>query len=226
MIIGYVGMFGYGKTLWMVHDTMKEMMKGRRVISNTPISFDSQGKHYEAEYIENRNQFMAKLISEEDCIFVIDEAGLFLPNNYWDKMPFELTAKLMQSRKYRCDFFYTVQRFGHATIKLRDLTNILVKCFKRRFLGFFDILYYAVEFDPELAELKLPFSSPLAKDYIISTKALYPSNYRRVYPAYDTMFKVVGSLLAPETQSVDLKVDPTAFVERKASLIEFDSKGD
>jgi len=129
-------MFGYGKTLWLVHDVMQEMKKGRRVISNTPIRFDFNGKHYEAEYVEKRDQFMKKLVTEENVIFVIDEAGLFLPNNYWDKMPFELTAKLMQSRKYQCDFYYTVQRFGHATIKLRDLTNILVNASNVDFLVF------------------------------------------------------------------------------------------
>jgi len=214
MIKGYTGMFGYGKTLWATYEIMQEMRKGRRVITNTPIKFKAEGKTFEAEYSEDRNDFMRKLVSEEDCLFFIDEAGIFLPNNYWDRMPFELTAKLMQSRKYKCDFYYTVQRFGHATIKLRDLTNILVKCFRRRFLGFFSILFYAVEFDPELAELKIPFSSPLAKDYIISTKALYPSNYRIVYKAYDTYFKVVDSLLAGE------------YKTRPASVFEFNSKVD
>lgn len=205
MIKGYVGMFGYGKTLWLVHDVMQEMKKGRRVIANTPIKFKYKGKTFEAEYISSRQEFMEKLISEDTCIFVIDEAGIFLPNNYWDKMPFELTAKLMQSRKYDTDFFYTVQRFGHSTIKLRDLTNVVVKCFRRRFLGFFQIVFYAVELDPEMMEAKIPFSSPLAKDYILSTKRLYPSNYKKVYPAYDTKFKVVESLLAGEYKAKEVK---------------------
>jgi len=209
MIKGYIGMFGYGKTLWMVHDVMEEMKKGRTVISNTPIRFHYKGQLLEAEYIQDRHEYMQALIERDQCIFVLDEAGIYLPNNYWDKMPFSLTAKLMQSRKYGTDFFYTVQRFGHTTIKLRDLTNVVVRCFRRRFLGFFQVVYYAIELDPELLEQKVSINSPLAKDYILGVNKLYPAVYKNVYPAYDTMFKVVESLFVE-----DYKVTPVNPIEK------------
>jgi len=196
MIKGYTGMFGYGKTLWLVHDVMEEMKKGRRVISNTPIEFKHKKDILKAQYISDRHLFAQYLKTESNCLFVIDEAGIFLPNNYWEKMPFELTAKLMQSRKYDTDFYYTVQRFGHTVIKLRDLTNILVKCVRKKsFLSFLNTVFYAYEFDPEIADAKIPFSSPLAKDYLLRTRKMYPTKYKKVFPAYDTMFKVVESVL-------------------------------
>lgn len=213
MIKGYTGMFGFGKTLWMVNDVMEQMKKGRRVISNTPISFKDKKQEYKALYVADRHEYMQRLISESNCIFVLDEAGIYLPNNYWDKMPFDLTAKLMQSRKYDTDFYYTVQRFGHTTIKLRDLTNTLTKCFRRRFFGFGQIIFYAVEFDPEMVDNKIAFSSPLAKDYIINTRKLYPSKYKKVFPAYDTKFKVVESLFVE-----DYKVKEVNNLEEKFVL--------
>jgi len=212
MIKGYTGMFGYGKTLWLVHDVMEEMKKGRRVISNTPIRFKYKKQEMQAQYVADRHEYMQYLITESNCIFVIDEAGIFLPNNYWEKMPFDLTAKLMQSRKYDTDFFYTVQRFGHTTIKLRDLTNVLVRCFRRKFFGFFSVVYYAVEFDPEIAEARIPYNSPLAKDYVLGVKKMYPSNYKKVFPAYDTKFKVVESLLNDEYKQKPVNNIERAFV--------------
>jgi hypothetical protein len=194
MIKGYTGMFGYGKTLWLVADVIDEMKKGRRVISNTPIRFKHKGQILEAQYVANRQEYMQYLITESNCIFVLDEAGIYLPNNYWDKMPFDLTAKLMQSRKYETDFYYTVQRFGHTTIKLRDLTNIIVKCYRKRFLGFGQIVFYAVDCDPEMVENKISINSPLAKEYILKVNKMYPSKYKKVFPTYDTKFKVVESL--------------------------------
>lgn len=198
MIRGYIGMFGYGKTMYMVNDLMEEMKRGRRVISNTPIRFKENGKDYEAQYIADRTEYMQRLVTDSDCIFAMDEAGIFLPNNYWEKMPFSLTAKLMQSRKYNTDFYYTVQRFGHTTIKLRDLTNILVKCHKTKFLGFFNIVFHAVEYDPEIADARVPYSSPLAKEFVLRRRHLYPSKYKKVFKAYDTFFKVTESLFVED----------------------------
>src|SRR4030065_1207807 len=152
MIKAYVGDFGSGKTLNMVHDLILAMYRGRKVISNTPIRgyydpFAKKKKFIEAEFIAKGDDFLNALAYRENCIFAIDEAAVYLPNIYWHRLPPELIVKFAQNRKYRTDFYYTTQGFGMAVKRLREITHRVNLCHQSRF--FFWRTYTARLFRPE-----------------------------------------------------------------------------
>lgn len=191
MIRAYVGDFGSGKTLNMVWDAMNSMYRGRHVISNTPIDgyLDPPFKRLhriKAEFIPKGDDFQKALAYRENCLFLIDEAAVFLPNNYWNKLPPELLVKFHQHRKYHCDFWYTTQGFGHALKRLRDLTHLVIQCRPLWFLT--SKLFRSKRFNPayfhgEPTEKKY-------KRYFWGSRILYPSEIKRIFRVYDTEYVV------------------------------------
>ena len=136
MIRGYLGQFGSGKTLNMVWDLIQAMARGRKVISNTPIEllydpFLGKKRYLKAEFIAEGDRFQWALEHRENCILAIDEAAVYLPSTYWSKLPPALIVKFAQQRKYRTDFYYTSQVYGHAIKRLRDLTHVVYLCRRR-----------------------------------------------------------------------------------------------
>jgi len=224
MIRGYVGDFGSGKTLSMVWDLMVAMYNGRHVISNTPIEcmfdpFLKRKKYIKAEFIYEGDKFQWALEHRENCILAIDEAAVYLPNMYWNKLPPGLIVKWSQQRKYRTDFWYTSQVYGHSVKRLRDLTHIVYKCRRR-------VLFPAIPMpwtvrrvtkgtDPHTYHIhpKIPAviifrndkfgpsfftGEPTQKKYERyhwGTRILWPSQVRRVFRAFDTMFVIDTSAM-------------------------------
>jgi hypothetical protein len=191
MIRAYVGDFGSGKTLNMVWDLMQAMYKGRKVISNTPIKllfapFGKKPHKIEAEFVPKGDDFLKAIAYRENCIMAIDEAAVYLPNIYWSKLPPELIVKFAQNRKYRTDFWYTTQGFGMAVKRLRELTHRVNLCWQRRFFGI--PIFVSKKFKPEFFK-----GEPTEKKYnryYLGQRTLYPSEYRRVFKAYDTNYVV------------------------------------
>lgn len=214
MIKAYVGDFGSGKTLNMVWDLMQKIKEGRKVISNTPIKFYEENwitkrrKYYSAEFIPEGDKFQWALAHRENCICAIDEAAVYLPNIYWNKLPPEFIVKFAQNRKYRTDFWYTTQGFGHAVKRLRELTHLVLLCHSMRFFWIPDIrikiwkwkyykrtwkMFVARKFNPAFF-----YGQPSQKKwerYYKGKRILYPSQVKRVYKAYDTMFVVDTSAM-------------------------------
>jgi len=194
MIKAYIGLPGTGKTFNMVFDLMKLMVDGNRVISNTPINFKVKGKEYSSEYVGSRKEFERKIIYEENCVLAVDEASIFFPSYFWDKLPGEYIMKFAQTRKYKTDIYYTTQRFSHTMRRLRDLTNIVTKCSNASFplLG---RIFVSTDYDPEFFEQRIIASPAVEKKYILSTRRIYPSSARRVYSAFNTLHRVEASAL-------------------------------
>jgi len=113
MIRSYVGLLGYGKTLFLVRSCIKALLEGRRVISNTPIKFTHNNKVYEAEFLPDGKMFQARMIFDSKCVFAIDEAAIVFPAYFWNNIPVDFLMKFAQARKYECDFYYTTQGFTH-----------------------------------------------------------------------------------------------------------------
>jgi len=197
MIKGYVGLLGKGKTLNMVYDLMNLMRKGRRVISNTPIEFKEKGKIYKAEFVGNGKAFTESIITSWNCTIAIDEASVFLPSNFWHKLPPEYIMKFAQSRKYGCDFYYTTQGIGHTIKRLRDLTNMIAKCTRHRYLylPFTPFVYNAEFYDPMFFATRIT-TRKNSRRFVIFSRTLYPSEYKRVFQAYSTKFVVANSAVA------------------------------
>lgn len=195
MIRAYIGLLGQGKTLNATYDIMELLRKGARVISNTPIQFEEKGNTFYAEYVNNGKEFQRKLKTEENCVFFIDEASIFFPSFFWDKLDGTYIMRFAQARKYRTDIFYTSQGYNHTIKRLRDLTNEVVKCTARKLPILSIPLYVATTYDPEFFAQRIISSPTVEQRYIIRSRILYPSEYRRVYRAYNTMQRVESSAL-------------------------------
>jgi len=204
MIKGYIGLLGMGKTLNMVYDLMEILKQGRRVISNTPIDFVWKKSEYHAEFVNNGNEFQDKLLHEENCVFAIDEASIFFPNYFWNKLSGEYIMKFAQARKYRTDIYYTSQGYNHTIKRIRDLTNIVTKCTTIN-LPFLRIpIFRAIDYDPEFFAQRIISTPAVEKRYILRTRTLYPSKYRPVFKAYQTMHRVQASALTSISPNEDL----------------------
>jgi hypothetical protein len=214
MIKAYVGDFGSGKTLSMVWDLMQRMKDGRKVVTNTPIKFyhkglfDKKGKYYEAKFIPDGEEFLWSISHSEDCIIAIDEAAVYLPNMYWNKLPPALIVKFAQNRKYSTDIWYTTQGFGQAVKRLRELTHFVMLCHSERVLWIPDIRFklFGKKFYKRMWKLFvnrkfLPgffHGEPTPKKwdrYYKGSRILYPSQVKRVFRAYDTLYVVDTSAM-------------------------------
>lgn len=208
MIRGYLGEFGSGKTLSAVWDLMQYMYRGRKVVSNTPIElhydpFLKKKKYIKAIFIQEGDKFQYYLEHYENCIFFIDEASVYLPSTYWNKLPPGLIVKFAQQRKYRTDFFYTTQIYGHSVKRLRDLTHIIYLCRRRTLFPRIHLpwkkngrwatagplqIFINKKFNP--AYMHGEQSQKKYERYYYGTRTLYPSQVKRVFRAYNTNYVV------------------------------------
>lgn len=192
MIRAYIGLLGMGKTLSMVNDGVELMEKGKRVISNFPIKWKYKGKEIESISLTGKD-FENSFMLESDALFLIDEASIVLPNYYWNKLPGEFLLKFAQSRKYGLDIFFTSQGYNHTVKRLRDITNEVVRCEKRKVFG--GDVFVNITYNPEYFEQRIISSLDVEKRYILKRKFIFGGKIRKLYKAYDTMFKVKSSAL-------------------------------
>lgn len=217
MIRGYLGEFGSGKTLNMVWDLIQAMYHGRHVISNTPIKilYDpilGKKRWLTAEFIPDGERFQWALEHRENCILAIDEAAVYLPSSYWNKMPAGLIVKFAQQRKYRTDFYYTSQVYGHSVKRLRDLTHVVYICRKKILFPSIPLPFFKTKKAPDghkykkwsrIRALQLFIARKYNPAYMhgeqtykkhqrffYGARTLYPSQVKRVFRAYDTNYVV------------------------------------
>ena len=200
MIRGYVGLLGEGKTLSMVKDTIPYLRKHKKVLSNLPIKIpdpQQKGEYLTSIYLPTR-QLLKAFREEYNALFVIDEASIVFPAQYWNKLDPDFIIKFAQARKYGLDLFYTTQRYGHAIKRLRDLTNEIVICKKEVFFNmtFFKNWIMNPEYFDNLMRTEWWF-----KDNIINSRHILPKEAKELYKAYDTMFMVQGSELMETVDS-------------------------
>lgn len=196
MIKAYIGRVGSGKTLNMVYDLANAMYRGRRVITNTPIEclFDPPFRvphKLKAEFIPKGKDFLHALAYAQNCIIAVDEASIFLPSQFWNKLPPELLIKFAENRKFNCDIYYTTQGFGHTVKRLRDLTQIVHSC--RGWWFGWKKLFMVRTFLPEFF-FGMPTENKY-KAYHLGNRILWPSPLKRAFKAYDTHYVVDTSAM-------------------------------
>jgi hypothetical protein len=220
MTEAFVGDIGSGKTLNMVKKLIEIMKTGRKVITNTPISFDYKGKTFKSITIFNSDDFLKVFINSRYVTIGLDEAGIFFPATFWNKVSGEIIYKLAQTRHMGVDLLYTVQGFSHTIKRLRDLTHYVVSCKRRKFwlpfphIGRYKdydnkkddflthryptlkrpVYYAATMFRPDFFRHSI-LDKKKIRQFIITNWNIYPSEARRLFVNYNTTFLVQGSAL-------------------------------
>lgn len=219
MIRAYIGLLGEGKTLSMVNDAVHRMEKKKKVVSNFPIKWKKWGKKYESVYLAGK-EFENAFLKETDCLFCIDEASIVLPNYYWNRLPGEFLIKFAQSRKYGLDIFYTSQGYSHAVKRLRDLTNEVVKCEKKKLMGM--TIFTNIVYNPDFFEQRIITSLEIEKKYIIRRKVIDPFLTKHLFKAFDTMYKVnYSSLVEVNEERLIKEVEKDDFQELKGTIEDY-----
>lgn len=214
MIKAYIGRVGSGKTLNMIYDLVKSMYHGRRVISNTPINTlyappFCKPRWCKSTFVRRGEDFLHALEYEQNCTIAMDEAAIFFPAQYWNKLPAEVLIKLAENRKFHCDIWYTTQGYAHTVKRLRDMTQLVHSCRKHWFLGW--TTFQMKTFLPEFF-YGMPTENKY-KAYYLGQRVLWPSLRRRAYKAYDTnyiidfsaMMKIKEKFQQPTWDGVDRK---------------------
>ena len=199
MIRAYVGLMGEGKTLSMVNDALARVRQGQQVFSNVPFfnikwsgferkkGFPFVKKKYKLDklqpHIVNTKDLEELIISQDNALFCIDEANIVFPSYYWKKLSPEYLIRFCQTRKVRVDLFYTSQGFTHTVIRLRELTNEVIKCEHRWFFGrqfFINTAYDPEKFDRDFST---EFQEKRAR---IWQKRIYWSRAKYLFECFDT----------------------------------------
>jgi hypothetical protein len=193
MIRAYVGLLGEGKTISMINDAIYHLERGRKIITNVDFMWKKGGKVFRPDFRTARD-FERALFTEDNCIFLIDEASIFFPSYFWNKLSMDYIIKFAQARKYGLDIYYTSQGYNHTIKRLRDLTNVVVKC-KRSHIGKFDLWIKNTWYDPEFFDIKI-FNDEIEKKYILYSRRILRGRLHKLFKSYDTMYKIeMGSTI-------------------------------
>lgn len=111
MIEAYTGLPGEGKTYSMVKAAYKEFKNGKKIYANFKTTFAIQYKELDEIY------------EAKNAIVLIDEAGIYLPAQAWNKIPFEFMREIRQHRKNGLDMWYTAQDMQDVATALRRVTQ-------------------------------------------------------------------------------------------------------
>jgi len=218
----YEGELGAGKTLNMAYDAMEMLRWKIRIISNTPIAFCSKkkmwtkdhqymygcpfkGVHYKAEYYPDPDKFFKAVLCFNNGIILVDDA-LKLFSKDFSTMQKHTFFKIIDSRKERITFWYTVQSFMLCQKILRVVTHEVHQCFKYhafpilrklpiyhdgKFQWIDDIVYTERVVHPTYVTRRLSMSKRGSGHmYLKYYRKLYPRQYVPVYWSYETELRV------------------------------------
>lgn len=108
----FVGLPGAGKTYNMSRLAIKQMRK-RPVYANYPLE--------SAIYFKE----ITEILDVKEGLILIDEAGIYLDANAWNKIPFEFKRLMRQHRKRGLDLWYTAQDVKDVVTYLRRVTQFV-----------------------------------------------------------------------------------------------------
>lgn len=124
MITAIIGSQGSGKSLWLAKILLSEIKDGKRVVTNMKLNINAP-----YEYVRSLEDF--KNAHYQDCVIGIDEANLWGLDCRTSNKNIHMTTEIIQQvRKMGNFLFYTVQEFSKVDKRLRDATDIYMKCKK------------------------------------------------------------------------------------------------
>lgn len=172
MIIGFIGSMGSGKTLTMVKYAFTYHKSGYKVYSNIKLRFpyDEYSLQGLLDLTENNKDL-------KKSVLLLDEAHIFIDSrNSVSKKNKIISYFLLQTRKKGCHLFYTTQRFHQIDKRLRDNTDILIKCYTKT--------------TKKGEKYTLNIINTFKDDCLVTKKYLYES--KKYYKLYDTYEVVRG----------------------------------
>jgi zona occludens toxin (predicted ATPase) len=111
MIEAFTGLPGQGKTYTMVKRAYQLHKRGKKVYANFSTTF--------ATYFKE----LYEIYDVKDALILIDEAGIYLPAQAWQKIPFEFMRAIRQHRHNGLDMWYTAQDMQDVSTALRRVTQ-------------------------------------------------------------------------------------------------------
>lgn len=138
IVAAFTGGRGSGKTLSMSVEGAIQLISGRKVISNYPLSVkyrgdDGQVKGYQSMplKVEDMLTFDEEL---QDAFILMDEANLWTDSRRSQSLPNKLITRLLTLiRKRQLSIMVTTQSFSWLDVRLRFQVDLLVECFDMSF---------------------------------------------------------------------------------------------
>ncbi len=111
-----VGDRGSGKTNFLAAVLHREHLRGKKIISNFKLNFPHTYMPF--------SEIVKFPVLLRDAVLGLDELGRGADSyEFFDSRVKEITNIVLQLRKRHCEAWYTVQRFGLITKRLRDQTD-------------------------------------------------------------------------------------------------------
>lgn len=126
MIIGLISPKGEGKTVTMVKFMLEGLMKKRKILANM--------HDLKLEYTELFDDFFRNFSKYvvNDCLLCIDEIHIFVDSrSSMSKRNKLLSYLFTQTRKRNTTLIYTTQFFHQIDRRLRDNSDIFIRCRKQ-----------------------------------------------------------------------------------------------
>jgi hypothetical protein len=218
----WFGTMRQGKTLHMARYVIyRNLIYGRRVISNTPFFYKMPDGHIvQAECYDDFERYKYEFMAAKGALVVTDEMSIFFEGRRWSNLESSFNEQFRQGAKDGCDLFGTSQSFMDTVANLRRITANFYFCKKSYWLipfpvdlrykvynkkrGFYDqkgwflhtpLVYDCIKVDPYYFKT----SAQLAENrdrFIQGRHRIYPSEFRRIAPFYEHEYRIKMSAVA------------------------------
>jgi hypothetical protein len=123
-IHAYVGVNGSGKSLAMVHDTLRSLREGRQVFGTVEL-LNEEGKPHEAcRVLES----FSELLEVSHCDVLLDEVSGAVNSRAAMGLPVQFQNMLQQLRRRDVVLRWTAPNFARADTILRGVTQAVTVC--------------------------------------------------------------------------------------------------
>lgn len=130
---GFVGWHGEGKTYCALRMTIEHVLalRRRQPTGTEPIQLYTNAEVRGTRRFHTWDDLIDICIDVADhnrrAVLLIDEAGVFLPARFWNKLDPRILQLLQERRKTGrgVDIYFTAPSFGHVDSSLRDVTQLV-----------------------------------------------------------------------------------------------------
>lgn len=226
MIRAYIGLMGQGKTLSMVRHAVKELEKGRTIVTNTPFFLPQYKKNglfglfgdkklvntLKPEYCDTMSM-LDRMRKDRNTLFLIDEASIVFSNYGRQLLDGDWIFRFAQVRKEGLELWYTTQRFNHVSSRLRELTFEIIES-KKLLEGFFANFHY----HPDMFQRNIP--QQMRERYTLDREFIFPWESKKLYELYDTDHMIEASATITHKADTVVSKSNSNFLDKFARLIE------